>query len=146
VQTTYLAWQLATWFGARLERELGPLGLTRAQLNALQHAADNPGITSATAARRTGITPQSIGAAVAGLLEAGRLRRERHPDNARMGALFITEEGRRVLDEAQRAVSRLNEEALAALSTAERTELHRVLLALVSQHAPDVVPAEERRR
>lgn len=144
VSTAYLAWQFAMFVGSRMDDELGPLGLSKAQFNALQHVADSPGITSAEAARRTGITAQSMGAAIADLVKRGALSREPYPLHGRVLALSITESGRRLLDDAVQAVGRVNEEALAVLEERDRDRLHETLLSLVLEVRPEVVVDSKR--
>ncbi|MFJ1973665.1 MarR family winged helix-turn-helix transcriptional regulator [Streptomyces sp. NPDC087903] len=91
--------------GARLERALRSLGLTAAQHNALQHVA-------AEIARRTGFTPQSMGAAVNALVDRGLLARHDHPTNRKTVQLTITDSGAN-LTEQRDVVERLDMEALA---------------------------------
>ncbi|MFJ7949577.1 MarR family transcriptional regulator [Streptomyces sp. NPDC096354] len=48
------------------------------QQNALAHVVLVPGISTAELARRSGVTPQSMGAAVNGLIQRGLLERRPH--------------------------------------------------------------------
>lgn len=61
VETSYLGWQFAMIVATQVDRALTALRLTRAYLNVLQLVRP-AGMTSAEAARRTGITAQSTGA------------------------------------------------------------------------------------
>lgn len=70
-RTGYVAWQIGQIMAARIERTLRPFQLTLAQNSALMQAILDPGVSSATAARRAAITPQSMGTAVNGLVERG---------------------------------------------------------------------------
>ncbi|MEV0478718.1 helix-turn-helix domain-containing protein, partial [Streptomyces prunicolor] len=82
-RTGYVAWQIGQIMAARMERALRPLQLTLAQHRALMQAVLDPGVSSATAARRAAITPQSMGTAVNGLVERGMLERRTTPGDRR---------------------------------------------------------------
>ncbi len=138
--TGYLAWQFSQAMGSRLEKELRTLDLTLAQHRALQHALQQPGVSSADSARRAGITAQSMGAAVTGLVERGMMERRPHPTNRRVLCLYLTEDGRRLGERAQAVVGRVNEAALAVLSPAERATAHDLLSRLVEHLNPDALP------
>ncbi|MEV7734630.1 MarR family transcriptional regulator [Streptomyces sp. NPDC088921] len=137
----YLAWQMVHVMGTRLERALRALDLTAAQHNALQHVVWTPGISAARIARRTGFTPQSMGAAVNALVDRGLLARHDHPSNRRTVQLTITDSGAELADRAREVVERLDEEALAALAPAERAVIHSLLLRVLAELNPDALPA-----
>ncbi|MBZ6477160.1 MarR family winged helix-turn-helix transcriptional regulator [Streptomyces griseocarneus] len=139
VSTGYLAWQFSQAMGARLEKELRALDLTLAQHNALQHALREPGISSAAAARRAGITAQSMGAAINGLVDRGLMERRPHPTNRRVLCLHITDDGRRVAGQASVVIGRVNDDALTVLSPAERATAHSLLHRLVAHLNPDAL-------
>lgn len=90
-RTGYVAWQIGQIMAARMERALRPLQLTLAQHRALMQAVLDPGVSSATAARRAAITPQSMGTAVNGLVERGMLERRTTPGDRRTQRLHVTE-------------------------------------------------------
>lgn len=138
--TGYLAWQFSQAMGTRLEKELRVLDLTLAQHTALMHIARSPGISSADAARRTGVTAQSMGAAVNGLVDRGMLERRPHPTNRRVLCLHITDEGRHLTERAQAVVKNVNDAALSVLSPAEQATAHSLLHRLVAHLNPDALP------
>ncbi|MEU5419007.1 MarR family winged helix-turn-helix transcriptional regulator [Streptomyces sp. NPDC001407] len=138
--TGYLAWRFTQAMSTRLERELRTLDLTLAQHHALRHALLEPGASSAEAARRAGITAQSMGAAVNGLVERGLLERRPHPTNRRVLCLHITEEGRRLSERALAVVGKANDEALSILSPEERATAHDLLRRLAEHLNPDTLP------
>jgi DNA-binding MarR family transcriptional regulator len=138
-RTSYLAWQAAHVLGARVEKALRPLDLSLAQHAALQHIAWTPDISSAEIARRTGITPQSMGAAVNALVERGLLVRREHPSNRRTVLLGATESGEELARNARAAVDQVDTESLAALTPDERASLHGLLLRILSDLNPDAV-------
>ncbi|MET7453151.1 MarR family transcriptional regulator [Streptomyces sp. NPDC005574] len=136
----YLAWQMVHVMGTRLERALRSLDLTAAQHNALQHVGWTPGTSAAEIARRTGFTPQSMGAAVNALVDRGLLARHDPPSNRRTVQLTITDGGAKLADLAREAVERLDGEALAALAPAERAVIHSLLLRVLAELNPDALP------
>ncbi|MFF3377255.1 MarR family winged helix-turn-helix transcriptional regulator [Streptomyces sp. NPDC002680] len=107
------------WCPCRPERALRSLDLTAAQRNALQHVVWTPGISAAEIARRTGFTPQSVGAAVNALIDRGLLVRREHPSNRSTVRPAITGSGAKLAYRARELVERLDTEALAVLAPAE---------------------------
>ncbi|WP_328847420.1 MarR family winged helix-turn-helix transcriptional regulator [Streptomyces sp. NBC_00258] len=142
----YLAWQMVHVMGTRLERALRSLDLTAAQHNALQHVVWTPGISAAEIARRTGITPQSMGAAVNALVSRGLLARHDHPSSRRTVQLTITDRGAKLADRAREVVERLDGEALVVLAPAERAVFHSLLLRVLAELNPDALPSSDLRR
>ncbi|MDX2529778.1 MarR family winged helix-turn-helix transcriptional regulator [Streptomyces europaeiscabiei] len=141
----YLAWQVVHVMGTRLERALRSLDLTAAQHNALQHVVWAPGISAAEIARRTGFTPQSMGAAVNALVDRGLLMRREHPSNRRTVQLAITDSGASIAERALDVVERLDMEALAVLAPAEREVVRSLLLRMLAEINPDALPATDLR-
>ncbi|MFH8798113.1 MarR family winged helix-turn-helix transcriptional regulator [Streptomyces sp. NPDC017936] len=139
-RTGYVAWQVSHVMGVRTEKALRPLGLTTAQHNALLHVARTPGISPADIARRTGITPQSMGAAVNALVDRGLLERRPHPTSRRTVRLAITETGEALALRAQETMTRADDEAVSVLTPDERASLHTLLLRLLVDLNPDAVP------
>lgn len=91
----------------RIETTLGaalaPLGLTVSRLGLLGHIAGVPGASFSDLARMSGISVQSVHAAVKALVAAGLVR----DSTARAGAastIELTPEGARLLSEAMSAV------------------------------------------
>nr|WP_202540758.1 MarR family winged helix-turn-helix transcriptional regulator [Streptomyces sp. SID3915] len=121
---------------SRIERTLRPYRLTLAQNSALAQAVLDPGVSSATAARRAAITPQSMGSAVNGLVERGLLERRTTPTDRRTQRLHATEAGIRLATEAREALDVTHAESLEALTPAEREQAHTLLLKLLESLNP----------
>ncbi|WP_405736129.1 MarR family transcriptional regulator [Streptomyces sp. NBC_01537] len=138
-RTGHVAWQIGQIMASRVERTLRPFQLTLAQNSALSQAILDPGVSSATVARRAAITPQSMGAAVNGLVERGLLERRTVPGDRRTQRLHATEAGRRLAAEARREVDATHAEALEALTPAEREQVHSLLLKLLGSLNPAAV-------
>ncbi|MFI9169170.1 MarR family winged helix-turn-helix transcriptional regulator [Streptomyces lincolnensis] len=137
--TGYLAWQFSQIIAGRLERALRAEDLTLAQHNALQQVIWTPGVSAAEIARRSGITAQSMGAAVSGLVERGLLRRETHPTSRRSMRLFATDEGRATAARAASIARRIESETTSPLSPDDKDAIHRLLHRLVEELNPDAL-------
>ncbi|MDX3755252.1 MarR family winged helix-turn-helix transcriptional regulator [Streptomyces mirabilis] len=135
-RTGYVAWQIGQIMASRIERTLRPFQLTLAQNSALIQAAFDPGVSSATAARRAAITPQSMGTAVNGLVERGLLERRTAPGDRRTQRLHATEAGLRLVAEAGAAVDATHAEALDVLTPTEQEQAHSLLLKLLASLNP----------
>ncbi|MGW7724292.1 MarR family winged helix-turn-helix transcriptional regulator [Streptomyces canus] len=142
--TGYLAWQFSQIIAGRLERALRAEDLTLAQHNALQQVLWTPGVSTAEIARRSGITAQSMGAAVSQLVERGLLRREPHPTSRRSMRLFATAEGSATTARATSIARRIERETTAPLSPEDKDAIHRLLYRLVEELNPDALAIDTR--
>ncbi|MFC1400953.1 MULTISPECIES: MarR family winged helix-turn-helix transcriptional regulator [Streptacidiphilus] len=138
-RTSYLAWQFAQAVALRLERTLRPLDLSLAQHNALVQVALSPGISSAAVARRAGMTAQSMGTAVNGLLDRGLLERRPHPTNRRVMQLHPTESGLALVQVSQVAIEESNANLFETLSDEDEAVLAGLLRRLVQHTNPDAL-------
>jgi DNA-binding MarR family transcriptional regulator len=123
----YLVWQLGQATAQRLERALRPLDLNLAQLRCLVQVTLTPGVSSAEIARRSGITAQSMGAAVNALIERGMVVRGPHPTNRRVLELRIADRAQEVLEDVQ--------QQLFGVLAEDEQETVRVLLRRLVEHA-----------
>jgi DNA-binding MarR family transcriptional regulator len=89
----------------RLDDDLREFALTQSQLSALAilDVAQPQGLSGATLSARSGVTPQSMSAAIAGLLERGLISRSPHPEHGRILECRITPEGIAILQQVQQA-------------------------------------------
>ena len=138
-RTGYLAWQLGQTAVQRIEKALRALDLNLAQFRALVQAELTPGVSSAEIARRSGITAQSMGAAVNLLIERGLLERTPHPTNRRMMELRGTESGRALVARAEQLVDAVQDEMFGVLSADEQGALHALLQRLIEHANPEVL-------
>lgn len=111
--TSVLLLTLARTIESELSDALSEIGLTVGRLGLLGHIAGVPGASFSDLARMSGITVQSTHTAVKVLKTAGLVQ----DDTARAGAasrITLTDEGRRVLGEAMRAVGAVDEQLFGA--------------------------------
>ncbi len=112
---------------ASAEEALRPAGFTPPQSMVLMVVSREPGITGAELARRAMITPQTMGELLTALEKSGLIRRERHPDNARMQAIFLSEAGIKAQATCRAGMQRVEERMLAPMSAAERKNFSHLL-------------------
>ncbi|MFI7613555.1 MarR family winged helix-turn-helix transcriptional regulator [Nonomuraea terrae] len=106
--TSIVVLTLARRIETELNAALAPLDLTVSRLGLLGHIAAVPGVSFSDLARMSGITVQSVHAAVKALAAAGLVR----DNTARAGtasAIEVTDEGARLLERAQAAVAEVDE-------------------------------------
>jgi DNA-binding MarR family transcriptional regulator len=122
---------LMNWCAARsrgaFARELESLGLRPPQFAVLSVIAAEPGLTQQALVEATDIDPSSMVQMLDGLEEAGWAERRPHPTDRRKRAVHLTPDGRRALDRARRAATRVGESTFAPLSADERAQLHGLL-------------------
>ncbi|MFB4280532.1 MULTISPECIES: MarR family winged helix-turn-helix transcriptional regulator [unclassified Nonomuraea] len=106
--TSIVVLTLARRIETELNAALAPLDLTVSRLGLLGHVAAVPGISFSELARMSGITVQSVHAAVKALAGAGLVR----DHTARAGSastIELTPDGERLLQEARAAVAGVDE-------------------------------------
>ncbi|MHA6763895.1 MarR family winged helix-turn-helix transcriptional regulator [Streptacidiphilus sp. PAMC 29251] len=135
----YLAWQFGQAASQRLEKALRPLDLNLAQLRCLTQVGLFPGISSAEVARRAGLTAQSMGAAVTGLINRDLVTRSPHPSNRRILELRLSEAGLDLADQAQELVEEVQERMFAVLSAEEQATVQALLQRLVQHNFPEAL-------
>ena len=112
----------------RLRQQADVGDLTRSQLNVISHLERKGPTTVSDLARAEGMRPQSMGATVAALEDAGFLRRDHHPADRRKTAISLTDSAREQIaasrlvrqDWLQRALSR-------ELTDEELEQVHRAV-------------------
>lgn len=105
---------------ARARRDVTP----QVELAALEHLALRGGLTPGELGHRLGLTSGGVTALTGRLIDAGYVRRERHPSDGRMRVLGATEAGAAflhahvepVLDVAEQALSGLSDEQAALVA------------------------------
>lgn len=113
----------------RLDEDLREFGLTQSQLSALAilALAHPSGMSGATLSAQSGVTPQSMSAAIAGLSERGLVERSPHPSHGRILECRITDAGTDVLERVQRT-TRDSGRYDAGLSEEQQEQLRAILI------------------
>lgn len=126
----------------RLDEDLRDFDLTQSQLSALAILdVEHPsGLSGATLSARSGVTPQSMSAAIAGLLERGLVERSPHPTHGRILECRLTPAGAETLRQVQRA-TRDSRRYDGGLDAAEQETLRALLTKMMRSldlYLPDV--------
>lgn len=116
-------------FTVRMDR----IGLTPLQWAALVATLQRPGLDQSTLSREIRIDTSTIAGVLDRLENRGLIQRKPSPDDRRLRLLYVTDEGRALLDEATEAVLGTQEWLMEPLSAQERTLLMD-LMRRVLQH------------
>jgi DNA-binding MarR family transcriptional regulator len=119
----YLVKQLQHVLRARMDDELGAIGLSTAQYALLAAIEEAPGSSGAELARRCFITPQSVNGLIGALERAHLIERSASPSHGRIIEIALTASGKSRLRSAHRAVAAIEQTMLRRLDEQERQHL-----------------------
>jgi DNA-binding MarR family transcriptional regulator len=111
----------------RYAERIGAVGLTAAQSGMLRTIAAGEGMSQKALAAALGVLPSRLVLLVDDLEERGLLERRDSADDRRVYELFLSEKGRRALDDVGRVARAHDEAFLSPLDDRERDELRRLL-------------------
>ena len=106
-----------------LDGALKELGATTPQYAALSVLAEEPGLSNATLARRSFVTPQTTKQIMVRLGAAGLVERRAHPEHGRVLQAYLTEEGEKLRQQRAEPVDAVEERMVSGLSEDERSKL-----------------------
>ena len=109
------------------------VGISGALLWALAVIDEQPGTSLTRLARSMSVHQSTASNILARLIELQLVRKERNRDDNRIAGIFVTEEGRKRLEQAPKPVRGLLPDALGRLPENVLTELHDNLLCLLEQ-------------
>jgi DNA-binding MarR family transcriptional regulator len=104
---------------ARSEDALKPYALTPMQFTILGTLGSWKGLSSADLSRRFHVTPQTMGEMIANLERRSLILRSPDPANRRALRLTLTQDGRRMVEQCNAAMAKLEAELLSDLSPEE---------------------------
>jgi DNA-binding MarR family transcriptional regulator len=110
----------------RLRRESHAFGITGGQATLLAAIHDQPGVTARELAEREQVSAPGMSAQLAVLEAGGFIRRERALDRRRVG-LYLTPDGRRVLQAVRRQRTAWLAARLEELTAADRARIEAAL-------------------
>lgn len=110
-----------------LEGALEPLGVTLAQANVLLFVDRYPLTTMPRLAALAAVTPQAMHRTIVGLQRRGWLVRERQPGNEKTFHLTLAAAGKQVLDQAEEAITAVQDRTADHLDHTEIDQLHHLL-------------------
>ncbi len=108
--------------GDIFQTEMGAGDLTPRQFAVLVTVAQNEGLSQTHLVERTGIDRSTLADIVRRMLKKGLLQRRRTKEDARAYAVKLTEEGWRILKQAEPMAKRVDDRVLSALSGAPQRE------------------------
>ena len=126
-EIAYLLVQLGFHVARRFSERLAPLGLEPRQFGMLTRLAANEGKSQQAMGELIGLNPTRMVFLVDELEKKGLVERRRNPDDRRSNELYLTDQGRAKLSEAQRINTDHDREIGASLSGAQRRELAALL-------------------
>lgn len=112
---------------ARTAAMLAELNLFPGQDQVLQSLALNDGLTMGAIAEQLSIKPPTASKMIARMTVQGLLERKGKGDDARLVAVFITEEGRARIEPLRKIAKQVEKEALSGLDDKDKRRLRRLL-------------------
>lgn len=97
------------------------------EFSVLSLVGGNPGITSRQLCQQLAVLPPNMVGMIDALSKRGFLERRPHPHDGRASGLYLTAEGRVLVDTAEPEIKRSEEQSLVHLSTAEQLQLMELL-------------------
>jgi DNA-binding MarR family transcriptional regulator len=125
---SFLLRQAHSAFRSAIDRELAPLGLTGPQYSALNVIARLPGLSGSELARASMLTQQTLNEILITLERRHWITRQPRAGNRRVLEVHATEEGRRIVGQARRVVSRIERRMVAGLDARGRESLREWLV------------------
>jgi DNA-binding MarR family transcriptional regulator len=144
--SAFLLAQLGAYAASRFAERIAEIDLTPPQTGLLRAIAAQPGRSQQALATLLGTPPSRLVTLVDGLDERGFVERRRNPDDRRLHALHLTEEGEKLLRRIGE-VARAHDEAICGtLEPEERDTLRALLAKLAAEHGltPGVHPGYRR--
>ena len=136
--SAFLLAQVGAHAAQRYAERIAELDLTPAQVGLLRLVATRPGQSQQAIAAQLGTQPTRLVALVDGLEKRGLIERHRNPDDRRLYALELSEDGRALMSRVALA-SMAHERAItAALTEDERATLHALLTKIADEQ--DLTP------
>jgi DNA-binding MarR family transcriptional regulator len=120
----------------RANEELQPLGLTVKHYGLLTLLVHEGAVSQGRLGEVMRIDRTTMVALIDELERAGLVDRTRNPEDRRAYALAATAEGKRIQRRAATLMKRVYDETLSPLSTDERDELRRMLIAVIEGQTP----------
>ncbi len=126
----FLVADIARLMTTQYNRLAKPVGLTRAQWRVIIHLHRKEGLTQSELASLLTVGKVSAGGLIERLEQSGWVERRINEKDGRSNRVFLTSKGRSVDDEMIAAGTRLEKQAMNALSVDERLQLESLLRAV----------------
>lgn len=127
--TIYLIKQLEIAVRHRLDRTLGPAGITAVQYSVLTELQAHPSVTGADLARRWHISPQSISETIVTMENDGLVVRTPNPAHRKRLNISLTPKGTELLERTHEDVAALDRAINSEPSMSSPLEFRKFLIA-----------------
>lgn len=128
----YLANHLARLFERGLSARIRPLGLTTGTFPALLELWEKDGLTQKQLVERLDIEQATMANTLSRMERDGLIRREKDPSDGRVQRIRLTQQARILHSPAIAAATAENEDALSALTDAERQQLLNLMRKIIA--------------
>lgn len=128
-----------------MDDALRPLELTTPQYSVLSAIEAETGMSNARLARAAFVTPQTMHGLLTNLEKAALLARDADPAHGRVLRTRLTDQGRKVLAEAHRAVAVIEDKMVASLGATASTRMTAALTKCADDLLSNPRPMAERR-
>jgi len=144
--SAFLLAQVGAHAAQRFTERIAELDLTPAQAGLLRLVASQPGQSQQAIAAQLGTPPTRLVALVDSVEKRGLIERHRNPEDRRLYALELSEEGRAFMGRVAQAAAAHERTVTAALSPDERTTLRELLAKIADEQGltPGVHPGYTR--
>ena len=132
-QLVFRLWRVSH---TRFAEALEPLGLTTALFALLNVLGAHEGAIQQEIGAAMGIDPSTMVSLIDQLEDTGLAKRRPHPTDRRAREVAITPKGRRVLEQARRLATQVEDDVLRGLSGDERRQLLTLLRRALSSAPP----------
>ena len=119
---------------ARFTSEMGDLGLTPIQWSALLTTLQRPGLDQITLSREIFIDPSTIAGVLDRLELRGLLQRKAAPEDRRVRLLYLTEQGKALLKDANAVVLTTQDWLMEPLTPTDRARFMGLMLRVLNRH------------
>ena len=144
--SAFLLAQVGAHAAQRFAERIAELDLTPAQVGLLRLVATRPGQSQQAIAAQLGTPPTRLVALVDGLEKRGLVERRRNPEDRRLYALELTDDGRAFMGRVAQAAAAHERAITTSLSEHERATLHALLTKIADEQdlTPGVHPGYSR--
>ncbi|MER6006742.1 MarR family transcriptional regulator [Nonomuraea angiospora] len=142
----FLLTQVGAHAARRFAERVADLGVAPSDVGILRMILMSPGRSQQSLAEELGVVPSRVVTLLDGLQDKGLVERRRNPADRRNYALYLTEEGTRMMSAVRDLGATHEDDLLAALDPSERARLATMLQAVAAQQGltPGVHPGYRR--
>ncbi|HEX3785220.1 MAG TPA: MarR family transcriptional regulator [Pseudonocardiaceae bacterium] len=131
--TAFLLAQVGAYAAKRFDERVAELDLTPPQAGLLRAIAAEPGRSQQALAEQLGTPATRLVALLDGLERRGVIERRRNPDDRRLHAVFLTDEGQELMGRLGKLAMVHGREITEALDEAQRLQLHELLRSIAER-------------